>query len=181
MAGNVTNSNRAGAPRVTGRARKQAPTQTNPSLPEESTGATQSIAEGKIQSQAQTYPDGDIDVLVPVGSEAELLRNKALQRSQTTETVNSELKKAIDSVAAATDVVGITSVSHDRTFDVAAALIGARLPGLEEHTVQPDTLLTRQVADPILVADVELNTKPQPVFADIMDGAAVTVQVKTNN
>lgn len=181
----VNSNNNAGTPQVNPRSRKkQSPTVANPANPEPQVGATQSIAEGKLEAQPKTQDTNAIDTLIPVGTEADQLRLAILNRGSAAagnaspdNTLNL-LKKEFDIAAEKDQVVGTLSSTGDHTFDVAAALVGARFPGLEEKTVAPETLLTPKVADPIDVADVELHARPQPVFADIIDSAAVTIQIK---
>lgn len=140
------------------------------------------ISAGRIVAQGQATPENALETLIPVGAEAIALRDQAFapRDGKTTVQLRGVLKTEFDmGVTEKRDILGVMLDAGTHTFSAAAAIVGAHLPGLEEHQVNPATAITPRVADPIETAQLDFDFRPEPIFADIVD--ATTFKIQLNN
>lgn len=172
----------AAAPAPAGAAASAQPVTPPASSPIESQEITRDvdvapISAGRVVAQGQATPENALETLIPVGTEASALREQAFKPR---DELRGALKAEFDmGVTEKHDILGVMLDAGTHTFSAAAAIVGAHLPGLEEHQVDPSSAMTPRVADPIATAQLDFDFRPEPIFADIVD--ATTFKIQLNN
>lgn len=144
-------------------------------------GATSTLKEGAVRKQSRQHAPNQLEDLIPVGSVANELREKAFDAKHTdadgvSHSILATLMEQHDLLEADDSYLEVKSGLSEVSSVAVAAMVGAHAPGCEATTpsVPPEAVMTPRVADPIQITDVELNFRPQPVFSDIVDGVIVT-------